>query len=95
MIHHKEPKQLAKLFELAFIEVDNLTTIYWITNPAETGVKPGDYSNVDNFIKDSIEKEFSFKETHRGFCGIARTQNSEPSFYFLKSFYEIIKELNH
>ena len=66
----KEPKQLAKLFELAFIEVDNLTTIYWITNPAETGVKPGDYSNVDNFIKDSIEKEISFKETHRNFWGI-------------------------
>ena len=77
-----------------------MPSIYWDANPAETGTKPGDYSNVDNFIKNSIEKEISFKETHRDFWGnLPRRQNLQntpdylPPFYFLKSFYEKIKEL--
>ena len=70
----KEPKQVAKFFELNFIEVD--TTMappnnyrLWTISPSQTGIS-ANYSNVDNFIKDSIEKEISFKETHRNFWGI-------------------------
>ena len=66
----------------------------WTISPSQTGIS-ANYSNVDNFIKNSIEKEISFKETHRDFWGnLPRRQNLQntpdylPPFYFLKSFYK-------
>ena len=33
----------------------------WTISPSQTGIS-ANYSNVDNFIKDSIEKEISLKK---------------------------------
>ena len=40
------------------------------------------YSNVDNFIKDSIEKEISFKETHRNFGEFTKLKILDHLFTF-------------
>ena len=48
----------------------------------------GDYSDVNNFIKNTIEKDIFLYNGIESF-----TEGVNVSFYFLKSFYEIIKEL--